>query len=149
MNTQNAKSENCLMRNLELLSIYNEALHFMIKNHVPNPHQSALHWTLHNGTPRYCVSYKRAYSVICQLFAGQNIRISSAIRKQMWLEIYHKVKALLRLHPALSIAQALDFVLTHSRASRFFVSEQQARRGISSCRKRRTLRLQSLIRHQS
>ena len=36
------------MRNLELLSIYNEALHFMIKNNVPNPHQSALHESTEN-----------------------------------------------------------------------------------------------------
>ncbi|MGM9869319.1 MAG: hypothetical protein ACI30R_06805 [Sodaliphilus sp.] len=149
MNTQNAKSENCLKRNQEMLSIYNEALHFMIKNRVPNPHKSALHWTLHYGTPSYCVSYKRAYAVMCQLFAGHSIGLASPMRKQMWHEIYHKVDALLKLHPSMSIAQALDFVLSHSRASRFFVTEQQARRSISNCRKRRSRNLQSLIHHQS
>lgn len=149
MNTQNAKTENCLKRNQEMLSIYNEALHFMIKNRVPNPHKSALHWTLRYGTPRYCVSYKRAYAVMCQLFAGQSIAVASPIRKQMWNEIYQKVKALMWQNPSMSIAQALDFVLTHSRASRFFVTEQQARRGISNCRKRRSKHLQSYIHHQS
>ena len=34
----NAKKENCLARDKEFLSIYNDAFNFMIENRVPDPH---------------------------------------------------------------------------------------------------------------
>ena len=45
----NAKKENCLARDKEFLSIYNDAFNFMIENRVPDPHNRALHWTIENG----------------------------------------------------------------------------------------------------
>ena len=38
----NAKKENCLARDKEFLSIYNDAFNFMIENRVPDPHNRAL-----------------------------------------------------------------------------------------------------------
>lgn len=56
----NAKKENCLARDKEFLSIYNDAFNFMIENHVPDPHNRALHWAIENGQPHYNLSYRRA-----------------------------------------------------------------------------------------
>jgi hypothetical protein len=43
----------------------------------------------------------------------------------MWLEIARRVREL-TVNGGVSVAQALDLVLTHCRASRFFISEHYA-----------------------
>ena len=146
----NAKKENCLARDKEFLSIYNDAFNFMIENRVPDPHNRALHWTIENGQPHYNLSYSRAYRVVCQMITGDRIAFNSHLRQMMWSEICKKVKSLTTLHPDLSIAKALEFVLLHSRASRFFVTPRQAERGIARSRKMRRQALQSIVgKHQS
>lgn len=146
----NAKKENCLARDKEFLSIYNDAFNFMIENRVPDPHNRALHWTIENGQPHYNLSYSRAYRVVCQMLTGDRIAFNSHLRQMMWSEICKKVKSLTTLHPDMSIAKALDFVLLHSRASRFFVTPRQAQRGITRSRKIRRQALQSIVgKHQS
>lgn len=107
----NAKKENCLARDKEFLSIYNDAFNFMIENRVPDPHNRALHWTIENGQPHYNLSYSRAYRVVCQMLTGDRIAFNSHLRQMMWSEICKKVKSLTTLHPDMSIAKALDFVL--------------------------------------
>ncbi len=143
MNDTNTKKENCLARDKEFLSIYNEALDFMIKNRVPEPHSSALNWTIANGQPHYNLSFHRAYRVVCQILSGEHTAFRSELRESMWNEICEKVATLTSLHPGMSIAKALDFVLLHSRASRFFFTTRQAKRGILRCRKARRQRLQT------
>lgn len=145
----NAKKENCLARDKEFLSIYNDALDFMIRNRVPNPHDAALWWTIENAQPHYYLSYSRAYRVVCQMLTGKSVKFSSLLRQSMWGEVCQKVKSLIALHPYMSVAKALDFVLTHTRASRFFITERQAQRGIARSRKMRRQKLQAMFRPQS
>ncbi len=146
MNSNNAKMENCLARDKEFLSIYNDALDFMVKNRVPDPHNSALSWAIAHGQPHYNLSFQRAYRVVCQMLTGEHTTFRSELRQQMWREVSEKVGALTSLHPGMSIAKALDFVLLHSRASRFFFTERQAKRGILRCRKAKRQKLQSFTR---
>ena len=88
----NAKKENCLARDKEFLSIYNDAFNFMIENRVPDPHNRALHWTIENGQPHYNLSYSRAYRVVCKMLTGDRIAFNSHLRQMMWSEICKKVK---------------------------------------------------------
>lgn len=149
-NTNNTKQENCLARDKEFMSIYNDAVDFMLKNHVTDPFNSALHWAIEHGQPHYNLSYTRAYRVVCQMLTEGNVAFTSPLRKMMWEEISEKVRALMALRPSMSIAHALDFVLSHSRASRFFFTPRQAKRGILRCRKQRWQKLQQTMKqHQS
>lgn len=150
MTTNNSKTANCMERDTELLTLYNEALHLMIKNRVPNPDKSALTWALTYGQPRYCLSYRYAYRTVCRILGGENVKFSSLLRRQMWEEVCRKVQSLTVLHPTLSIAKAIEFVLLNTRASRFFLSERQAKRSIQKCRRQYRRRLQThIFHHQS
>ena len=65
--SRGACSANCQARDMEFVALYNDTLKLMIDRGVAAPRREAIRFTIHNGHPRYHVSYKRAYAVVCQL----------------------------------------------------------------------------------
>ena len=121
----NGKTENRLNRDREFLQLYTAVLKLMIERGAKHPRKAAIAFTIHNGAPHYHVSYKRAYEVVRQLLRGKHV-LRPSLQTAMWLEITERVRSLMK-NEKLSIAAALDFVLEHCRASRFFISERYAR----------------------
>ena len=113
-----ARKVNCHARDMELVKLYNETLKLMID-------RAALHFVIYNGHPRYYVSYKRAYDVVCQLLRYGKMPSATSLQAQMWQELAERVQALCQ-GGKMSIACAVEFVLEHCRASRFFITEDYA-----------------------
>ena len=139
MNNLNGKTENRRSRDQEFLQLYTAALKLMIDRRVRHPRKAAIAFTIHNGTPHYHVSYERAYEVVRQLLAGKH-PLRPSLQAQMWEEITDRVRKLMT-DRRISIAVALDFVLQHCRASRFFISEAYARVSTYRAMKERRMRL--------
>ena len=129
-----ARKVNCHARDMELVKLYNETLKLMIDRGVKAPRRAALHFVIYNGHPRYYVSYKRAYDVVCQLLRYGNTPRTSSLQAQMWQELAERVQALCQ-GGKMSIACAVEFVLEHCRASRFFITEDYADTIIDRARK--------------
>ncbi|MBQ0114499.1 MAG: hypothetical protein KBT10_01300 [Bacteroidales bacterium] len=119
------KHRNRLERDREFLTMYRQALDLMLAQHVRDPRREAIRFTIHHSSPRYHVSYERAYIVVCRILNGDGNPLVPSLQAQMWQEIADRVNSL-RTSAGLSIARALDFVLEHCRASRFFISENYA-----------------------
>ena len=129
-----ARKANCHARDMELVKLYNETLKLMIDRSVKAPRRAALHFVIHNGHPRYYVSYKRAYEVVCQLLRHGKTPRATSLQVQMWQELAERVQALCQ-GGKMSIACAVEFVLEHCRASRFFMTEDYADTIIDRARK--------------
>lgn len=129
-----ARKANCHERDMELVKLYNETLKLMIDRNVKAPRRAALHFVIHNGHPRYYVSYKRAYEVVCQLLRHGKTPKGTSLQAQMWQELAERVQALCQ-GGKMSIACAVEFVLEHCRASRFFMTEDYADTIIDRARK--------------
>ena len=139
-----ARKANCQARDMELVKLYNETLKLMVKRGVKAPRRHALHFVLNNGHPRYYVSYKRAYEVVCQLLRHGKTPRTTSLQVQMWQELAERVRALCQ-GGKMSIACAVEFVLEHCRASRFFITEDYADSIIDRARKEyRSRNLQSM-----
>ena len=123
--SRGACSANCQARDMEFVALYNDTLKLMIDRGVAAPRREAIRFTIHNGHPRYHVSYKRAYAVVCQLMNHGKMPINPSQSAQMWVELTNRVEALCR-NTGLSIARAVEFVLQHCRATRFYISEAHA-----------------------
>lgn len=140
-----------MARDEEFASLYAEALQLMISRGVAHPRRAAIRFTIHNGHPRYHVSFDRAYVVVCRLMRnrkaptgqdaspGNNVAPCS-LRNTMWREIASRV-AMLTSERTVSIAAALEFVLEHCRASRFFITEEYADSHLDAIRRSRRRRL--------
>ena len=124
-NTINGKTLSRTERDSEFMEIYTRALELALKQRVAHPKRLAVRWTIYNGSPRYHVSYDRAYKVVRHLLSKPTQPLQSSLQLEMWREITSRVKMLTEGR-AMSVAQALEFVLMHGRASRFFVSERYA-----------------------
>ncbi len=122
-------------RDEEFLALYKETLAIMLEGHVSNARSAAIGFTLRNGRPHYHVSFDRGYPVVCALLKHHKHMVNSPLRQQMWEEIATKVKEIID-HNRISIAKALDFVLRHCRASRFYMSESYAWRYVYEAGKR-------------
>ena len=120
-----ARSTNCQARDMEFVALYNPTLQLMIERGSPAPRRQAIHFVIHNGTPRYHVSYKRAYEVVCQMLRHSRTPTASSLQAAMWHEIASRV-AQLCATDGMSIARAVEFVLEHCRATRFYISEEHA-----------------------
>ncbi len=129
-----ARKVNCHARDMELVKLYNETLKLMIDRGVKAPRRAALHFVIYNGHPRYYVSYKRAYDVVCQLLRYGKMPSATSLQAQMWQELAERVQALCQ-GGKMSIACAVEFVLEHCRASRFFITEDYADTIIDRARK--------------
>ena len=121
-----ARQANCQARDMELVKLYNETL--------KAPRRQALHFVLNNGHPRYYVSYKRAYEVVCQLLRHGKSPKTTSMQVLMWQEIADRVKSLCQ-GGKMSIACAVEFVLEHCRATRYYITEDYADSIIDRARK--------------
>lgn len=112
-------------RDEEFMRLYRAALAQFIKCRSPQPKRDAVRWVISNGHPLYHVSYERAYRVVCGILHSGKLPFRPSLQGQMWLEISQHVHNLVQ-HGKMSVAQAVEFVLEHCRASRFFITEQYA-----------------------
>lgn len=120
-----ARSKNAVERNMELVALYNATLKLMIDRGVKSPRKAALRFVIHNGRPRYNVSFKTAYEAVCQILRhGTMPRAASVLRREMYCEIAYRAAML--CDSGMSVAAAVEFVLEHCRASRFYISEESA-----------------------
>ena len=122
---QNQKQKNRQDRDREFMAMYREALQLMIARGVKSPAREAIRFTVHNGTPRYHVSYDRAYEVVRQMMAGR-VPVRESLQRQMWQEIADRVRQLMAAGD-IPLTRAVEFVLLNCRASRFFITERYAK----------------------
>ncbi|MBO7609086.1 MAG: hypothetical protein J6S96_02640 [Muribaculaceae bacterium] len=123
--SQNGKQQARKARDLEFIETYKAALEQLISAKVKNPKMEAVRWTIFNGAPHYHVSYERAYRVVCKILHEKSSPIKPSLQACMWNEIAQRVSSLTQ-YGRVSVAKALELVLLHCRASRFFISEHYA-----------------------
>ena len=115
--------------------------------------RAAAEFTIINGHPHYHVDCERAYRCVCHLLKDVQKRSNNArtfrtrenmglpkrrLRQQMWYEITQHVVNL--LDQGMSVESAIEHVLEHCRASRFFISPVTALTKICPQARARALR---------
>lgn len=144
----------CQQRDQEFLALYHPTLDAMLEQgiNMNAAKRAAVEFTIANGHPHYHVNYERAYRCVCQLLASDEKRSSNArdfdddeidlsqgrLRRLMWLEITDRVRQLRQL--GMSTCDAVEHVLEHCRASRFFITPATARTKICPQSRSRALR---------
>ena len=143
--------ELCRQRDKEFLALYHPTLDALLSQGMSasKARRAAVEFTIANGHPHYHVDHERAYRCVCHLLGAQDkkgcgarsfrtahdmLLTKSRLRQQMWYEITQRVGVL--LGQGMSIDAAIDHVLEHCRASRFFISPATALTKI--CPKART-----------
>ncbi len=147
--------ELCQQRDKEFLALYHPTLDAMLEQGMDESEarRAAVEFTIANGHPRYHVNHERAYRCVCHLLQAEDKRgagsrtyrriddndfAKSRLRRQMWYEITDQVKPLLKR--GMSVERAIDHVLEHCRASRFFISPATALTKICPQSRSRALR---------
>ena len=145
----------CQQRDKEFLALYHPTLEALMEQGMSESkaRRAAAEFTITNGHPHYHVDHERAYRCVCHLLSARDKRGNGArnyrtreeiglpkrrLRQQMWYEITDHVRAL--TSQGLSIETAIDHVLEHCRASRFFISPATALTKICPQARRRALR---------
>ena len=148
--------ELCRQRDEEFLALYHPTLDALIGQGIPESRarRAAAKFTIANGSPHYPVSYARAYRCVCHLLKAEEKKGNKArtfrteeemgladrrLRRQMWYEITQHVRELLA--QGMSVTSAIEHVLEHCRASRFFISPATALTKICPQARTRALRL--------
>lgn len=121
---KNTPSE-CVRRNQEFIELYRSSLAFMVHNRVRDARRRAVEFTLNYGRPHYPVSFERAYPVVCSILKKHHNPCKRPYKRMMWFEIADRVRVLVATGD-ISIAKALEHVLTDCRASRFFIEPNYA-----------------------
>ena len=141
MQSEIRKRELCQQRDKEFLELYHPTLDALIEQGLPmcKARRAAVEFTIANGHPHYHVDHERAYRCVCHLLNAEQKKAGNArtfrtseemglakrrLRQQMWFEIARQV-AILR-ERGISIEDAVDHVLEHCRASRFFITPATA-----------------------
>lgn len=147
--------ELCQQRDKEFLALYCPTLDALLRQGMPEKkaRRAAAKFTIANGRPRYHVSHTRAYRCVCQLLKAEEKKCSKArtfrneeeielperrLRRQMWYEITDHVREL--MSQGMSVTNAIDHVLEHCRASRFFIAPATALTKICTQARTRALR---------
>ena len=155
MQSEIKKRELCRQRDKEFLELYHPTLDAMLEQGLPigKARRAAVEFTIANGHPHYHVDHERAYRCVCHLLNAEQKKAGNArtfrsneelwlaksrLRQQMWYEIARQVAAL--RDRGLSIQNAIDHVLEHCRASRFFISPATAMTKICPQARTRALR---------
>ena len=151
--TMQEKRDLCVQRDKEFLALYGPTLDTMIEQRVPHPQMAAAVFTITNGHPHYHVDLENAYRRVCHMLkaeekARHNARTYDSetevglshdrLRRQMWAEITQRVRELLQ--QGVSVERATEHVLTHCRASRFFITPSTALTKICAQARTRALR---------
>ncbi|MBP5498130.1 MAG: hypothetical protein J6X81_02010 [Muribaculaceae bacterium] len=122
-NTQEYRKE----RNREFYEIYHKTFKEFLDAGTAHPRVRAVSFAVEHGNPHYHVSLERALHVVPRILKGdKSILKRKSLQEQMWLEIAQKVRALLK-EDGMGLKQAICFVITHCRASRFFITADYAR----------------------
>lgn len=108
-----------------LTGLYCLIYDIMAHKHCGNIKQRALGLTLNNGNPHYHVSYERALVVVPKIIKGKDVSYKWDERFAMWQEIATRAAALCAICQ-ISMAKALEIVIYHYRASRFFMKKRHA-----------------------
>jgi len=131
----------CRQRDKEFLDLYEPTLQALLAQGTPvaQARRAAVDFTIANGHPHYHVDHERAYRCVCHLLNASQKQGNGArthrtatemglakgrLRRLMWYEITQHVAKLLT--HGMSVELALDHVLEHCRASRFFISPATA-----------------------
>lgn len=158
MNYAHLESEHrelCQQRDKEFLALYHPTLDALMDQGIPESkaRRDAVEFTIANGHPHYHVNHERAYRCVCHLLNADDKRGNGArtyrsleemglpknrLRRQMWYEITDRVRML--MGQGLSVEKAIDHVLEHCRASRFFISPATAMTKICTQTRTRALR---------
>lgn len=141
MKTEQEHRELCMRRDKEFLELYLPTLDALLAQGLTpaKARRTAVEFTLANGHPHYHVEHERAYRCVCHLMNAESKKGGGArtyrvvedmdlaknrLRRQMWYEITQKVMSL--RERGMSVSQAIDHVLEHCRASRFYISPATA-----------------------
>ena len=141
----------CRQRDREFLALYHPTLDALLEQGMneSQARRAAVKFTIANGHPHYHVSHERAYRCVCHLLndkdkkgngattfrTEEEMRLpQSRLRRQMWYEITDQVRSL--KSQGMSTDRAIEHVLEHCRASRFFITPATALTKI--CPKART-----------
>lgn len=155
MKTEIKKRTLCEQRDKEFLALYHPTLDAMLEQGMneSQARRAAVKFTIANGHPHYHVDHERAYRCVCHLLSANDKKASNArtyralddnafaknrLRRQMWYEITRQVKEL--RDQGMSTNRAIDHVLVHCRASRFFITPATALTKICVQARRRALR---------
>ena len=155
MKTEIKKRTLCEQRDKEFLALYHPTLDAMLEQGMneSQARRAAVKFTIANGHPHYHVDHERAYRCVCHLLSANDKKASNArtyraiddnafaknrLRRQMWYEITREVKEL--RDQGMSTNRAIDHVLEHCRASRFFITPATALTKICVQARRRALR---------
>ena len=155
MKTEQVHRELCARRDKEFLELYVPTLEALLEQGLPlaKARRAAVEFTLTNGHPHYHVEHERAYRCVCHLMNAESKKGCGArtyralddlglakgrLRRQMWYEITRQVMSL--RERGMSVSQAIDHVLEHCRASRFYISPATALTKICGQARLRTLR---------
>jgi len=155
MKTEIKKRALCEQRDKEFLSLYHATLDAMLEQGMDESQarRAAVKFTIANGHPHYHVDHERAYRCVCHLLNAEDKKASNArtyraiddttvaknrLRRQMWYEITQHVKEL--RDQGMITNRAIDHVLEHCRASRFFITPSTALTKICTQSRRRALR---------
>lgn len=155
MKTEIKKRTLCEQRDKEFLALYHPTLDAMLEQGMneSQARRAAVKFTIANGHPHYHVDHERAYRCVCHLLSANDKKASNArtyraigdsafaknrLRRQMWYEITRQVKEL--RDQGMSTNRAIDHVLEHCRASRFFITPATALTKICVQSRRRALR---------
>lgn len=151
----NAHRELCQRRDQEFLALYRPTLDALLDQGMSpsKARRTAVEFTIANGRPHYHVNHERAYRCVCHLLQAEDKRGNGSrtyrnsgdmdlahgrLRRLMWYEITQQVKSLAAR--GMSIENAIDHVLDHCRASRFFISPATALTKICPSVRTRALR---------
>ena len=145
----------CQQRDKEFLALYNPTLDALLEHGMPESkaRRAAVEFTIANGHPHYHVNHERAYRCVCHLLNAGDKKGNGArtyrtnaglglakrrLRQQMWFEITDRVRTLTA--QSMSVDDAIEHVLEHCRASRFFISPATALTKICTLTRTRALR---------
>lgn len=112
-------------RDALLVALYLEAYSMMRRKRVANPRKAAVRWVLRHGQPRYHVGYMSALRTLGLMAKGLKPCREEAAAYEMWHELRQRVDDMQR-QLAVSRAKAVEYVLEHCRASRFFIKPHTA-----------------------
>jgi len=77
-------------------------------------------------TPRFWVSEERAAIVVARIFRGESLRNMLPLKREMYLEIARRTRALIADSPQLSLTEAVATVVHHP-APRHYITPSSAR----------------------
>jgi len=114
--TNNRKSSTRQARDREFMEQFHRVYDMMRASGVRNARVAAVHYTLRHSQPHYHVSFERAYRRLQQMRRGCRPLRNAG----MWDEMWAQVNALMT--SGLKMSQALEHVLAHCHASRWYLS---------------------------